>query len=62
MVGMGEGCVTLLAMGVGRDGWAIGGKAQLPCHSRRRVTVCPQRLGEGAAAPPGGSGTRDARY
>ena len=64
MVGMGEGCVVILAMGVGRGGWVMGGKPQLPRRRRRRrrVTVCPQRLGEGAAAPPGGSGTRDARY
>ena len=35
MVGMGEGCVVILAMGVGRGGWVMGGKPQLPRRRRR---------------------------
>ena len=50
MVGMGEGCVTLLAMGVGRDGWAIV-EARLSC---RVVVVVASRyvLRGWARAPP----------
>ena len=59
--------VASMAMEVGRDGRAMGDKAQLLCrHDGIEIVVVLSigniRLGEGsAAAPPVGSGTRDAR-
>ena len=58
--------VASIAMGLGRDGRAMGDKAQLLCrHDGIEIVVVLSigniRLGEGsAAAPPVGSGTRDA--